>query len=83
MRTLLDALVPALAAARTALSEKKSPKIVLESAAAAATDGAARTKDMTALAGRSEYVPPALVSKYPDPGAVAVASAVSAMASVF
>jgi dihydroxyacetone kinase len=65
MRTMLDALQPAAAAALAGTS------------AAAVTDaaqaGAEATRGMPALAGRSSYVPAAVLAATPDPGAMAVA----------
>jgi dihydroxyacetone kinase len=72
-RTLLDALVPAIAALADA---------DLAAAARAAADGAARTAAMTrAGAGRSSYVREDALRGVPDPGAVAVARVFAALAA--
>jgi dihydroxyacetone kinase len=68
-RTMLDALIPALAATD------------LTAAAHAAQAGAAKTAMMTrAHAGRSSYVPEAALRGVPDPGALAVAAVFAALA---
>jgi dihydroxyacetone kinase len=71
-RTMLDALVPAVDALRTG---------GLEAAALAAAEGAARTASMSkAGAGRSSYVREEALRGVPDPGAVAVAAVLAAIA---
>jgi dihydroxyacetone kinase len=73
-RTMLDALLPAIAAldARDGIA----------AAAVAARHGAHRTATMTsARAGRSSYVPESALRGVPDPGAVAVAAVLEALAS--
>jgi len=75
MRTMLDAWVPALEAARGAGGWK-----ALEAAAAAAEQGAEATKEMQARAGRSSYIAPAALRDTPDPGAMAVAALLRAAA---
>ena len=75
MRTMLDALHPArevLAAGGAAAG--------LAAVAKAAADGADATAKMTALAGRSNYVPAATLDGVPDPGAKAVAIVLQALA---
>jgi dihydroxyacetone kinase len=73
-RTMLDALVPAIEALRTA---------GLEAAARAAAEGAARTATMSrAGAGRSSYVREDALRGVPDPGAVAVAAVLEAIAKL-
>jgi dihydroxyacetone kinase len=72
-RTMLDALLPAVAA----LAEGAD----LGGAAAAARAGAERTATMAAGAGRSAYVRAEALAGVPDPGAVAVAAAFAAAAS--
>ena len=72
-RTMLDALVPAAAAL-----EGGSP---LRAAATAARDGAERTKTMRAKAGRSSYVREDALTGNADPGAVALATVLEALAS--
>ena len=74
-RTMLDALLPAIAA----LTEGKG----LAAAAAVARKGAENTANMTsARAGRSSYVPEAALHGVPDPGAVAMASVFEALAAL-
>ncbi len=71
-RTMLDALVPAVEALRTS---------GLAAAARAATEGAERTATMIkAGAGRSSYVREEALRGVPDPGAVAVAAVLAAIA---
>ena len=73
-RTMLDALVPAIAALETPLG--------LDGAARAAAEGAASTARMTkAGAGRSSYVPEAALRGVQDPGAAAVAAVFAALAA--
>ncbi|OJY17032.1 MAG: dihydroxyacetone kinase [Myxococcales bacterium 68-20] len=73
-RTMLDALVPAVAALEAGQG--------LTSASVAATEGAARTASMTkARAGRSSYVREDALRGVPDPGAAAVAAVFEALAS--
>ncbi len=72
-RTMLDALLPAVAA----LAEGAD----LDAAAAAARSGAERTATMPARAGRSAHVRAEALVGVPDPGAVAVAAAFAAVAS--
>jgi dihydroxyacetone kinase len=72
-RTMLDALLPAIA-----VLEARSD---LVAASKAANDGAARTASMTkARAGRSSYVRADVLSGVPDPGAMAVAAVFEAVA---
>ncbi|PPD83688.1 hypothetical protein GOBAR_DD19371 [Gossypium barbadense] len=68
-RTLLDALIPALAVLKERLTsgEDSCTSFVLSSEAAVA--GAGSTKDMQAQAGRSSYVSAAILATVPDPGA--------------
>lgn len=54
----------------------------LDTAAAAAQEGAECTRDMAAAAGRSSYVPEAVLKDVPDPGACAVAIWMGALAAV-
>ena len=74
MRTMLDALLPAAEAAREAATAGAVGAAVLLAAAAAAERGADATVDMPALAGRSSYVPAAVLRATPDPGAKAAAA---------
>ncbi|RUS81363.1 hypothetical protein EGW08_010861 [Elysia chlorotica] len=72
-RTMVD---PLHAAVQSMTDAKNSSLSVIESlkkAAEAATKAAAATKDMDAQAGRASYVNKSLLDK-PDPGALAVAS---------
>ena len=72
---MLDALVPAA----TALQQGAG----LAPAAAAAKRGADRTATMTsARAGRASYVPESALRGVPDPGAVAMAAVLAALASL-
>ncbi|KAG4190942.1 hypothetical protein ERO13_A07G060800v2 [Gossypium hirsutum] len=73
-RTLLDALMPALAVLKERLTsgEDSCTSFVLSSEAAVA--GAGSTKDMQAQAGRSSYVSAAILATVPDPGAMAAAA---------
>ncbi|XP_017646488.2 putative 3,4-dihydroxy-2-butanone kinase isoform X2 [Gossypium arboreum] len=73
-RTLLDALIPALAVLKERLTsgEDSCTSFVLSSEAAVA--GAGSTKDMQAQAGRSSYVSAAILATVPDPGAMAAAA---------
>jgi len=74
-RTMLDALIPAVAALKAGQN--------LAAAAAAARRGADRTATMkVARAGRSSYVPEASLHGVPDPGAVAMASVFEALAAL-
>jgi dihydroxyacetone kinase len=74
-RTMLDALLPAIAA----LEAKEG----LRAAAAAARRGADETATMTsARAGRSSYVPVDALRGVPDPGAVAFATIFESLASL-
>ena len=72
MRTLVDALMPAANALRQ--------DGTLEQAAEAALAGAERTKAMEGSAGRSNYVPKEALAATPDPGAMAVAFCLAAIA---
>ena len=74
-RTMLDALIPA------ALALQKGEGIA--GAAAAAKRGAELTASMTsARAGRASYVPEVALRGVPDPGAVAMAAALAALAAL-
>nr|WP_263429693.1 DAK2 domain-containing protein [Nannocystis pusilla] len=73
-RTLLDALLPAIAA----LEAEEG----LAGAAAAAQRGAEATRTMTRThAGRASYVPESALRGVPDPGAVAIAAIFAALAA--
>ena len=75
-RTMLDALVPALEAARAKVTEGRASIGVeaLALAARAAEEGAEATKAMAAGAGRSSYVPEHVLLSVADPGATATAT---------
>ncbi|XP_022736765.1 putative 3,4-dihydroxy-2-butanone kinase isoform X2 [Durio zibethinus] len=72
-RTLLDALIPALAVLKERLTagDDSSTAFVLSSEAALA--GAESTKHMQAQAGWSSYVSANILATVPDPGAMAAA----------
>ncbi|MBC9717522.1 dihydroxyacetone kinase subunit DhaK [Streptomyces sp. TRM66268-LWL] len=78
-RTMLDALLPAAAAFRTALSEGLDGETALARAVEAADKGAAATAEVTARRGRSSYLGERALG-HPDPGAVAVALWLAALA---
>jgi len=71
MRTMLDALIPA--------SKALSAKLDLKAVAEAARKGADSTKTMASLAGRSNYIDSAKMDGVPDPGAIAIAAAFTAL----
>ena len=79
-RTMLDALVPALTIAGVTHMGKKQAIEVATEAAKAAKNGADDTKSMTAKAGRSSYVNPEVLKETPDPGAIAAATWIQAIA---
>jgi dihydroxyacetone kinase len=85
MRTVLDALVPALQSGRELLaSQGEGPDAVssvLRAMATGATHGAQSTQGMAAQAGRASYVPANQVQSVPDPGAMAVAIVLGAVAA--
>ncbi|MDR1496252.1 MAG: dihydroxyacetone kinase subunit L [Clostridiales Family XIII bacterium] len=70
-KTLLDALIPAAAALRTAADENLSVREAFISAARAASEGAEETKRMVASKGRASYVGDRSLN-FPDAGAMAV-----------
>ena len=80
-RTMLDALLPAAEALLAGAAENTTAAEALARAAAAARQGAERTTGMGAQAGRSSYVAPAVLAEVPDPGAVAAACWLGAVAS--
>lgn len=71
-KTLLDALQPAIDAARSMVETNGDAISVLTAAAAAADRGAASTADMWAMTGRARYAATGAVGTR-DPGAVAIA----------
>jgi len=80
-RTFLDALFPALFAARTANSNGLNVKEVMTAAAEAARNGASATSTMTPRAGRATYVPVDNVLGNEDAGAFAASVWLTALAS--
>jgi dihydroxyacetone kinase len=78
-RTMLDALLPA-AEAMAAAVPSGSMGGLLRAAADAAAKGAEATKTMVAGAGRATYVPAESLDQVPDPGAMAVAMWLEAVA---
>lgn len=79
MRTLFDALVPAVKAFKEASSHNKSFGDALESASVAAQQGADSTKTMVPKVGRSTFVPFKKLEGTHDPGAWVVAKLVSTL----
>ena len=86
MRTMLDALIPAVESLESNMAlvvEGKASSVnktillkeLVSNAAFAAEEGRDSTKDMTALAGRANYVNEEYMNGVPDPGAVAIAAA--------
>ena len=82
MRTMLDALVPAVKK-MTHFNPTASIKERIVDSAVAAKAGSDATKNMEALAGRANYVNTQLMDGVPDPGSLAVATAFAAAASVY
>jgi dihydroxyacetone kinase len=76
MRTLLDALIPALAAVPGAGAGLGAVEVAALMAGGAAA-GAEETRTMLAVAGRAAYVPAAQAAGVADPGARAVAIALA------
>jgi len=70
-KTIMDALVPAVEAARSAADGGADPHAVLERAAEAAEKGAASTKELQARFGRAKNVREQSVGQQ-DPGATSV-----------
>ena len=82
MRTMLDALCPAITAARTALERLGADAgwAALEAAASAASAGALATRSMEPQAGRASYrVEHGSLRDTADPGATAVALALAGL----
>ncbi|XP_015883719.2 putative 3,4-dihydroxy-2-butanone kinase [Ziziphus jujuba] len=73
-RTLLDALIPALAVLQERLNAGDDPTTAFLLSSEAAVAGAESTINMQAQAGRSSYVSGEKLASVPDPGAMAVAS---------
>jgi len=82
MRTMVDALMPAVRACSSCPSDA-SPSAIALAAAIAAEAGAEATRAMIAKAGRASYVESGalLHAGVPDPGAYAVAAVLRAVAS--
>ena len=78
-KTMLDALCPAESAMREAIEAKKSPKEILQAAAAAAEKGAEKTTNILATKGRASYLGERSLG-HRDPGAVSSAFMLRAMA---
>jgi dihydroxyacetone kinase len=72
-KTLLDALIPATEALKDAAERDASMEAAFAGAARAASEGAERTKEMSASKGRAAYVGERSIGD-PDAGAVAVAT---------
>ncbi|XP_020240423.1 putative 3,4-dihydroxy-2-butanone kinase [Cajanus cajan] len=73
-RTLLDALIPASSVLEEKLNSGHDPCAAFILSSEAALAGAQSTVDMQAQAGRSTYVSGEILSKVPDPGAMAAAT---------
>ncbi len=78
-KTMLDALTPALEAARAALAAGANGESILEGAAAAAEAGALATVPMLATKGRASYLGERSVG-HQDPGATSSALLLRALA---
>jgi dihydroxyacetone kinase len=77
-KTLLDALIPAAEALRTAAEEGKSMREAFESATQRAREGAEATKHMVASKGRAAYLGERSL-KHPDAGAMAISTLFEAL----
>jgi dihydroxyacetone kinase-like protein len=71
-KTLMDALVPAVAAAQAASAADADVNMVLNAAAVAAEEGAESTKEMMAKFGRAKNIKEQSIGS-PDPGATSIA----------
>jgi len=71
-KTMMDALIPAVEAFRSAAEEGKSPSIAMDTAAAAAEAGAESTKNLIARYGRAKYLGEKTLG-CPDAGATSTA----------
>ncbi|HEY3063868.1 MAG TPA: dihydroxyacetone kinase subunit DhaL [Chloroflexota bacterium] len=80
-KTMLDALVPAAAAAQAALDGGRDDRAVLAAAREAADAGAASTIPMLATKGRASYLGERSIG-HRDPGATSAALLVGALADV-
>ncbi len=81
-RTMLDALAPASDALSAAIRSGQSPSVALDSAASAAERGAEATAALPPRRGRSSYLGDRTLG-HTDPGAVAVATWLRALARAF
>jgi dihydroxyacetone kinase len=79
MRTMLDAMLPAYRAGIA--TDAADASTALAAMAEAAMTGADATRTMAAVAGRAAYVPDQQVQGTPDPGAMAVAFVLQAVAA--
>jgi dihydroxyacetone kinase-like protein len=70
-KTLMDALIPAVAALRSGAEAKKEIPEMLREAAAAAQQGALSTKDLRARFGRAKYLGDRTLG-HQDPGATSI-----------
>jgi dihydroxyacetone kinase-like protein len=80
-KTMLDALVPAAAAARASLDSGGTDRVVLAAARQAADAGAQSTIPMLATKGRASYLGERSIG-HQDPGATSAALVVGALADV-
>ncbi len=78
-KTMLDALIPAAEAARTALDRGEDVTALVDAAAAAAEAGAERTIPMLATKGRASYLGERSIG-HKDPGATSTALILRALA---
>jgi dihydroxyacetone kinase len=78
---MLDALCPALSAARSVLEQQTDGWAALQAASEAAMAGAAATRAMAPRAGRASYRAEAGLLSADDPGATAVALVLAAAAA--
>lgn len=79
-RTLVDALAPAVEAAKAAAAEQAAVSAALSRAAAAAKQGAEATKDMVAKKGRAKFLQDKSKG-YQDAGATSMELVLEAMAA--
>jgi len=80
-KTMVDALLPAMAAAKSAADDGADLGTAMAAAAAAASTGAAATATMHPTAGRARYAPSDSMGS-PDPGATTIAHIFAAWADV-
>ena len=81
-RTMVDALLPAVEAMKDAIERGESSSSAIASAVATrAMEGAQATSNMIARAGRSSYIPESTLKGNPDPGAMALAISLRAVAN--